>query len=203
LSADEAKVLIYTRETGAVDNTACRDFSGLDTLTASGVLRRLRDRRLLIKQGSGSRTYYTLESMEDRSVTPSAPGAWLLEAADAEDHGTRPTCGDPPNPHKLGPESTQVLVGIPDALWERIQAAGQKPRQAILRGFLLELCALRPFSADELCQILGRSDPRELTRGHLKPMREIGQLALLYPESAKHPHQAYVVPGSYSEAGHD
>jgi ATP-dependent DNA helicase RecG len=175
----------------------------LDTLTASGVLRRLRDRRLLIKQGSGSRTYYTLESMEDRSVTPSAPGAWLLEAADAEDHGTRPTCGDPPNPHKLGPESTQVLVGIPDALWERIQAAGQKPRQAILRGFLLELCALRPFSADELCQILGRSDPRELTRGHLKPMREIGQLALLYPESAKHPHQAYVVPGSYSEAGYD
>jgi ATP-dependent DNA helicase RecG len=32
LSADEAKVLIYARETGAVDNTACRDFCGLDTV---------------------------------------------------------------------------------------------------------------------------------------------------------------------------
>lgn len=32
LGPEEAKVLIYARETGAVDNTACRDFSGLDTL---------------------------------------------------------------------------------------------------------------------------------------------------------------------------
>jgi ATP-dependent DNA helicase RecG len=44
LGPEEAKVLIYARETGAVDNTACRDFSGLDTLAASNVLRRLRDR---------------------------------------------------------------------------------------------------------------------------------------------------------------
>lgn len=44
LSADEAKTLIYARETGLVDNMACRDFSGLDTLQASSLLRRLRDR---------------------------------------------------------------------------------------------------------------------------------------------------------------
>lgn len=62
LSGDEAKVLIYAQETGAVDNTACRDFSGLDTLQASSLLRRLRDRGLLEKQGAGSRTYYTLSS---------------------------------------------------------------------------------------------------------------------------------------------
>ena len=69
LTAEEAKVLIYTRETGAVDNTACRDLSGLDTLAASRVLRRLRDKGLLEKQGSGSRTYYTLlnpERLPDR-----------------------------------------------------------------------------------------------------------------------------------------
>lgn len=53
-------MLIYARATGAVDNTACRDFSGLDTLTASRVLRRLRDKGLLDKQGGGNRTYYTL-----------------------------------------------------------------------------------------------------------------------------------------------
>ena len=29
LTGDKAKALIYTRETGVVDNTACRDFSGL------------------------------------------------------------------------------------------------------------------------------------------------------------------------------
>ena len=37
LAAEEAKALIYARETGVVDNTACRDFSELDTLqTAAG-----------------------------------------------------------------------------------------------------------------------------------------------------------------------
>lgn len=50
-------MLIYARASGAVDNTACRDFSGLDTLTASRVLRRLRDKE---KHGGGSRTYYVL-----------------------------------------------------------------------------------------------------------------------------------------------
>lgn len=47
-----------------MDNTACRDFCGLDTLAASLVLSRLRDRGLLEKQGAGSRTYYTLKSAD-------------------------------------------------------------------------------------------------------------------------------------------
>lgn len=42
-------LLTYAHETGAVDNTAYRDFSGLDTLQASNVLRRLRDRGILEK----------------------------------------------------------------------------------------------------------------------------------------------------------
>jgi hypothetical protein len=37
-----------------VDNTACRDFSELDTLQASSLLRRLRDRGLLEKQDAGT-----------------------------------------------------------------------------------------------------------------------------------------------------
>jgi len=60
IDAEEAKALIYARETGTVDNAACRDFCGIDTLAASLVLRRLRDKGLLEKQGGGNRTYYTL-----------------------------------------------------------------------------------------------------------------------------------------------
>ena len=70
LDEEERKVLIYARATGAVDNTACRDFSGMDTLAASRVLRRLRDKGLLSKQGAGNRTYYTLNqslTVEDGS----------------------------------------------------------------------------------------------------------------------------------------
>ena len=49
----EAKALIYARGAGAVDNTACRDLTRLDTLQASNLLHRLRDRGLLEKQGLG------------------------------------------------------------------------------------------------------------------------------------------------------
>jgi ATP-dependent DNA helicase RecG len=177
VSADEAKVLIYARATGAVDNTACRDFCGSDTLGASLILRRLRDRSLLVKQGAGKRTYYTLNLSDSPAGIPTSS---------TEDAGILS------NPHKLNAQSPQDLVGIPAALLERIRAAGQKPRQAVMHELLRELCALRPCTAQKLCQILGRSDPRELARTHLKPMREAGILALLYPESPKHPHQAYM-----------
>lgn len=70
-------------------------------------------------------------------------------------------------------------MGIPEELRLRIQAAGKKPRQATVR----DLCT---YTAPELCQVLGRSDARELTRLHLKPLREAGVLTLLYPESEKH-----------------
>jgi hypothetical protein len=141
LSAKEAKALIYARETDAVDNAACRDFCGLDTLTASLVLRRLRDRGLLLK-GFGE------------------PDALCAERR------------KPWNSHKLEPE----LVGIPDELRQRIQILGKKPRQSVIRGLPRELCALRPYSALELCRILGRGDARELTRSHLKPHARSGHV---------------------------
>ena len=198
-SAEEAKVLIYARETGAVDNTACRDFCGLDTLSASHVLRRLRDRGLLEKQGAGSRTYYTLNTADASDPRdprqPELPLEIPTSSADA--------AAALNNPHTLDAESPQALVGIPETLRLRIQAAGKKPRQAVLRDLVRALCALRAFTAQELCQILERSDSRELTRLHLKPMRDAGILTLLYPESEKHPHQAYRTVGNDKEQGGD
>ncbi|MDO8291164.1 MAG: ATP-binding protein [Parvibaculum sp.] len=199
VSAEEAKVLIYARETGAVDNTSCRDFCGLDTLAASLVLRRLRDRGLLLKQGAGSRTYYVLYS-PDRSTSPEAVQPELpleISSYSAQDVVIST------NPHKLDQQSPQALVGIPEELLQRVRASGQKPRQATVRELLRELCALRPYTAQELCQILGRSDSRELTRTHLKPMREARVLTLLYPESEKHPHQAYLTLKADKEQGAD
>jgi ATP-dependent DNA helicase RecG len=194
VSAEEVKVLIYARETGAVDNTACRDFCGLDTLAASLVLRRLRDRNLLEKQGAGNRTYYSLKMGDFGHPRPATQPELPLGIPTSKEH----QLGDTANPHKPDEQSPQALVGIPDALLLRIQAAGKKPRQAIVRDLLRELCSVRAFTAQELCQILGRSDSRELTRLHLKPMREAGILTLQYPESEKHPLQAYRISNNDS-----
>lgn len=191
VSADEAKVLIYTRETGAVDNSACRDFCGLDTLAASLVLRRLRDRGLLEKEGSGSRTYYVLARP---AVPPKQSPAQLAldigaDVAPHEDQGAR---GDLALSMGGLQESPHGAAPIPPELLESIRAAGTKPRQAEVRALVLALCALRPFTVAELCQVLGRRDAKELRRTHLRPLRDEGLLELKYPETDKHPHQAYL-----------
>jgi ATP-dependent DNA helicase RecG len=156
-------------------------------------LRRLRDRGLLEKQGSGNRTYYTL----------SAPGFISTQGVLPLNDNTEPvvTLGDlvsshklEANSHKRDNEFPQVQTEISASLLERIKSLGSKPRQQTLRTLIMDLCSVRTFSAAELCELFGRKDPRDLTRNHLKPMREAGKLVLRYPESAKHPHQAYMVP---------
>lgn len=189
LDADEVKVLIYARATGAVDNSACRDFSGLDTLAASRVLRRLRDRGLLAKRGGGSSTHYGLATAEGAAE----PGRQARLPLDAPPVADESPYGDSGHPHMPEPESPPAeLVGIPDELRQRIKAAGKKPRQKVVRSLIQALCSLRPLTATELATLLGGRDAGELKRLHLKPMREAKLLSLLYPESEKHPHQAYL-----------
>jgi ATP-dependent DNA helicase RecG len=79
-----------------VDNTACRDFSGLDTLQASNLLRRLRDRRLLEKQGAGSRAHYTLTSPLDAFASHPEQGELPLEGGNRIIKGGKRTLPDLP-----------------------------------------------------------------------------------------------------------
>ena len=53
-----ARALIVVREQGRIDNATYRDINGVDTLTASQKLARLRKLDLLQPRDSGSRTYY-------------------------------------------------------------------------------------------------------------------------------------------------
>ena len=187
VTSDEAKVLIYARATGAVDNTACREFCGLDTLAASQVLRRLRDRRLLEKQGGGSRTYYTL-----RQATQRGQGEQVELALDIPPRPDSKAWGDigyPPMDKEVSPQAAE---SVPADLLARIKAAGVRPRKESVREFVLELCRLQAFTAAELCQVLGRTDTHELRRAYLRPLREQGLIELKFPESEKHPNQAYL-----------
>ncbi len=201
LDADEVKVLIYARATGAVDNGACRDFSGLDTLAASRVLRRLRDRGLLDKRGRGSSTHYALPAGPDADAAAAEAGGQTRLPLEVPAAVGESPYGDSRNPHMPALESPHARhVEIPEALRQRIQAAGKKPRQAVVRSLVQALCGLRPFTAAELATLLGGRDAGELKRLHLKPLREAGVLTLLYPESEKHPHQAYLtVPEDQQE----
>ena len=58
LSDEEARAMLFVRESGAIDNTVYREINRADTLNASTHLRRLRKLDLLVKKGTGNRTYY-------------------------------------------------------------------------------------------------------------------------------------------------
>ena len=189
LNNEEAKILIYAREIGTVDNAACRDFSGLDTLTASNLLRRLRDRGLLEKQGSGKRTYYTLsvpigtsarppELDEKPSKLKQKPSMSSMESFQAETTSRLET----------------LLAQLPNELAKQVrQQRGQRLNAETLRTLLLSLCQQRVFTADEL-ELLLDKHRKYLMTAHIRPLVAAGKLALRYPEITKHPHQAYLTP---------
>jgi predicted ArsR family transcriptional regulator len=67
---------------------------------------------------------------------------------------------------------------------------GTRPRQAALRAMIRRLCAHRELTAVELASLLDIR-PDNLTRRHLTPMVERGELSRRYPDVPNHPDQAY------------
>lgn len=183
LNGDEAKALIYARETGVVDNTACRDFSGLDTLQASSLLRRLRDRGLLEKQGAGSRTYYTLTLPPDVPNHPPEQGELPLEG------GNRPSEGG----KRLPQGGKRALPDLPPELAARLPKPQQRLGEPALRALIRDLCGWQALRGEELATLLHK-DLKYLRNKHLTEMVQTGELAFLFPESPNHALQAYKLP---------
>lgn len=183
LSANDAKALIYARETGVVDNTACRDFSGLDTLQASNLLRRLRDRGLLEKQGAGNRTHYTL-------VNPEATAGRSPEQSELPLEGGKQV----PEGGKQAPEGgKRDLPPLPPELAQRLPTPGQRMGSPALRALICDLCGWQSLRGEELATFLGK-DLKYLRNKHLSAMVQAKELAFLYPESPNHRLQAYKLP---------
>ncbi len=184
LSADEAKALIYARETGVVDNTACRDFSGLDTLQASGLLRRLRDRGLLEKQGAGSRTHYTLVLSAEAVSRNPEQGSLPLEGGNQVPEGGK----------RLIEGGKRDLPPLPSELTSKLPVPGQRMSETALRRLIRDLCNWQPLRGEELATLL-RKDLKYLRNKHLSAMVRAGELVFQYPESPNHALQAYKPPG--------
>ncbi len=193
LDDTDARVLVFVREVGAIDNSVVRGFGATDTLAASTRLRRLRDLGLLDLKGSGSRSYYV-----------AGPGLRDLATPHADPHHPPPETHNPSaethNPsaetHNPTPETHELAVGraLPESIRVRIAAAGARPRQSTVRELVCVLCAWQPLSARELAAHLGRKDARDLTRTYLRPMIDAGELAYTIPKMPNHPEQKYTLP---------
>lgn len=191
---EEARALVYVRETFTIDNATYRDLNRVDALNASHHLRRLRDQGFLDQRGKGSATYYLpgerfLASLETDPAL----------AAPASLSGNPPVLsGNPPplsgNPPDVQPGNREALLQtLPENLRQELESLKKRVSQPDLSAFVRELCRARAFSADEIAALLGKNRKYVLGR-ILTPLQQQGLLSLTIPNQPNHPDQAYTTP---------
>ncbi len=188
ISEDEQKALVFAREIGAINNAAYRDINRVETLVASGHLRRLRDLGLLEQKRKSAGTFYvpTPRLTETPSLTgssqPQAQG--LTPALKAQAQGF----------DSLSPRLPINLEGLPAELAAVLRGLHQRARPADVQLVIQQLCEWKPLKAEQIARYLGRKQIY-VTRTHLTPMIRRGELVYVFPDNPAHPQQAYRVVG--------
>jgi ATP-dependent DNA helicase RecG len=206
LTQEEFRALLQAHRHTQVDNASLRQLMGLDTLAASQILRRLRDRELLELHPAGSQSYYTL-----------GPGLWADDRPDQGklvlDRGERladrgelgPDRGELPADRgglvsdrgEFGAAPSTVTAGeildLDPALHQALASLGTRPRKEKLRQVIGQLCSDQWRTGAWLAGLLNRQ-PQNLSDRHLSPMVKDGLLERRFPDIPNHPEQAYRSP---------
>jgi ATP-dependent DNA helicase RecG len=186
----ELRALLEARRHGRVENVRLREVAGLDTLAASALLRKLRDRGLLALHAAGSASYYTLgPQLERPDLAAQPPG---------RDGETPQLAGQSPDLAGQSPDLAgkrpQLEAGAPDVPADRGTLRGRlgkKARKPEMRRAVLGLCQLGPMSAAEIAEHTGRRQD-VILRDYLRPMVQEGLLRLERPDAPNDPRQRYV-----------
>jgi ATP-dependent DNA helicase RecG len=189
---------------GRLDNARLRAISGLDTLGASALLRRLRDRGLLALHAAGPNRYYELGPKAQLPVDVEGleSGTHGLSAEDT--HGLRSgTQGFEPDAQGLDqvtqgsvPDVTSLTAALLVGLRLELTKLGTKSVATRLCKELLDRCALRWWTPRELVAVLGLKDAANPSRKHLWPQVTEGRVERRYPENPAHAQQAYRAVGA-------
>jgi ATP-dependent DNA helicase RecG len=205
LAKDEFRALLEAYRKGRVDNASMRRIAGLDTLQASQLLRRLRDRGLLQLHAAGSASYYTLgDSLggEERRIV----GDQLLfenttsvqtDTSTPEQKTSTPEQKTSASEQKTSARSA-LLIEIPTQLRERVQSVRRRAPLNEMQTLVRDLCAWRPLRPSELALLLNRGTSRVIS-AYLKPLVDAGELERTHPETPHHPDQAYTATPSTPE----
>ncbi len=204
LSDEEAKALIWVRETGetsgAINNAVYRNLSGVDAREAHYRLRHLCNLELLVPRGKGSTVFYTpgpeflkrLKSVANAETPLAGMSAMSDSGAGIPDNEVTMSDNEvgiadkPAEDHKR----EALLARLSPVLQSRVQAMGKRTKPEELRRVLRELCSVETWTAKELALLVGRN-PKHLVEEHLTPMLDKGVLQPVVPHSRRHPKQAY------------
>ncbi len=190
---EEARALVYVRETFSIDNATYRDLNRVDALNASHHLRHLRDQGLLDQRGKGSATFYVPAERFISSLDPEAASLPAISQAgnpEALSGNPQPLSG---NPQPLSGNLQVLLQSLPGALQDELKSLKKRVSHPVLSNLVRSLCRQRAFTADELATLLGKNRKYVLDR-LLTPLRHQGFLNLTIPVQPNHPDQAYITP---------
>ncbi len=166
LSDDDHRALIFLREIGAINNLGYRNLNHVDTLTASGRLRKIRDLELIEKKGGGANTYYI-------------PTNKLLNTTDLEPN----TTDLEPNTTDLEPNTTD-LEGPPQEIQNLLNKLPAKAGEKRIFRVILTLCAWRKLHPTEIATYCNRNSIY-LRERYLSKLLDDGLVAIDGPKKSK------------------
>ena len=210
---EQKLALVFVREVGAIDNATYRQLdSSITHARARLEIHKLCDLGFIEKKGQGRNTYYIRTSKvvslgerippQDEKIPPQSerlppqderllPLHGILgERYQGEDERNQAYLGTFEEEFMLKP-CEELVRELPNELQERVNNIGNRASRETVCQLLIDLCAFKPYSYEELASILQRS-PKALKDKYLKPLRLANKLFYWNPEMINHPLQKYV-----------
>ena len=204
-------IVNFVREVGAIDNATYRQLdSSITHARARLEIHKLCDLGFLEKKGQGRNTYYIRTSKVVSLVERLLPQDERL----LPQHGTlgeriplqHGTLGEriPPQHGTFAIESQlkcreELLRELPKELQERIMKLGKWASREKVSQLLVDLCAFKPYSYEELALIIQRA-AKPMKDKYIKPLRLANKLFYWIPEMINHPLQKYVADPSMARS---
>ena len=204
---EQKLALVFVREVGAIDNATYRQLdSSITHARARLEIHKLCDLGFLEKKGQGRNTYYIRTS---KLVS-------LVERLPPQDERLLPqhgTLGEriPPQGEKIPPQHgtfeiesqpksrNELLRELPKGLQERVAKLGKWASREKVSQLLVDLCAFKPYSYEELALIIQRA-AKPMKDKYIKPLRLANKLFYWIPEMINHPLQKYVADPSMTRS---
>ena len=222
---EQKLALVFVREVGAIDNATYRQLdSSIAHARARLEIHKLWELGFIEKKGQGRNTYYIRTSKVVSLGERLRPQGERLPAKEQRlppQHGTlgekippqHSTLGEkiPPQGEKIPPQHgtfeiesqpksrNELLRELPKGLQERVSKLGKWASREKVSQLLVDLCAFKPYSYEELALIIQRA-AKPMKDKYIKPLRLANKLFFWIPEMINHPLQKYVADPSMARS---
>ena len=176
-------------------------------------IHKLCDLGFIEKKGQGQNTYYIRTSKVVSLGERLRPQDKRIPPQDERLLPQHGTLGEkiPPQGEKIPPQHgtfeiesqpksrNELLRELPKGLQERVSKLGKWASREKVSQLLVDLCAFKPYSYEELALIIQRA-AKPMKDKYIKPLRLANKLFYWIPEMINHPLQKYVADPSMARS---